>query len=393
ALPTVTLSNLNSVCVDAITFALSGGSPLGGIYSGTGVTANNFNPSIAGVGTHSINYSFTDLNGCTNSATKNLTVNPLIFLNAGSDETICSGYNVQLNGTGTTNVYWSPSAGLSCTFCVNPVASPLSTAVYVISSPLPCSTSDTVAVNVIPDVVVDAGQDTLLCFGETVQLNAASNYSSYSWNVTNDLSCFNCPDPVSSPIATAIYTVTSTNGVCSSSDSVLIKVIKVEVEAGSDMTIVFGESIQLNATGANSYTWSPGLYLNDSTTQSPITSPYSPIQYIVVGNIDRCSDNDTVSVEIIYVGDPMIFVPNAFTPDADGKNDFFGAVHAGKYDSFEMKIFNRWGAMLFNSNNISEFWDGNSKGKKQPEGVYIYSIHLTSGKNKVAKTGNVSLIR
>jgi gliding motility-associated-like protein len=392
ALPNVTLSNFSSVCVDASSFALSGGSPTGGTYSGTGVNANNFDPAIAGVGSHPITYSFTDANSCMNSAAKNLTVNPLIFLNAGSDETICSGYNIQLNATGSSIIDWTPSAGLSCTNCFNPVASPLTSVNYVVSSPLPCSTNDTVEVAVLPAVVVNAGNDTLLCFGEQLQLNAVSNYADYNWNATNELSCLNCPDPVLSPSATSFYTVTSSNGVCNSSDSLLVKVIKVDVEAGNDMAIAFGETIHLNATGADTYLWSPGIYLNDSTIQSPISSPYSSIQYTVVGNIDRCSDSDTVSIEVIYIGD-AIFVPNAFTPDADGKNDFFGAIHAGKYDSFEMKIFNRWGEMLFNSDNISQFWDGTSKGIKQPTGVYVYSIHLTAGKNKINKTGNVSLIR
>ncbi|MEO5569348.1 MAG: gliding motility-associated C-terminal domain-containing protein [Bacteroidia bacterium] len=392
ALPNVTLLNFNSVCQNTPSFPLSGGAPIGGSYSGAGVSGNNFYPASAGTGTHAIVYSYTDSNSCSNTAAKNLIVNPLIFLNAGSDQTICSGYSVQLNASGTSNILWTPSTGLNCTYCTGPIANPISTTTYVVSSSLPCSSNDTVTVNVVPAVVVDAGRDTMLCFGETVQLIASSNYSSYSWNAINDLSCFNCPDPVSSPSETSVYTITSTNGICSSTDTVLIKVIKVEVTAGNDATIVFGESIELNASGANSYLWSPGLYLNDSTLQSPIASPYSTTQYIVTGNIDRCSAIDSVTIEIIYIGD-AVFVPNSFTPNGDGKNDLFGAVHAGKYDSFDMKIFNRWGEMVFNSNNISEFWDGTYKGLKQTAGVYAYHISLVSGENRILKIGNVTLLR
>jgi len=168
-------------------------------------------------------------------------------------------------------------------------------------------------------------------------------------------------------------------------------VIKVEVTASNNTTLVFGESIKLDATGADSYAWSPGTYLNDSTIQSPIASPYETIQYFVTGNIDRCTATDSVTVEIIYIGD-AVFVPNAFTPDGDGKNDLFGAVHAGNYDSFEMKIFNRWGEMVFNSDDISEFWDGNYKGLKQPTGTYVFHIGLTAGKNKISKIGSVTLL-
>ena len=76
-LPNVTLSNFSSVCIDAGFFALSGGSPTGGIYSGNGVVGNSFIPSTSGVGAHSISYTYTDNNGCSSSISKNLFVNPL----------------------------------------------------------------------------------------------------------------------------------------------------------------------------------------------------------------------------------------------------------------------------------------------------------------------------
>ena len=76
-LPNVILNNFSSLCIDAGSVVFSGGSPNGGTYSGNGVGGNSFTPSTAGVGTHSINYSYTDANGCSSSATKNIVVNPL----------------------------------------------------------------------------------------------------------------------------------------------------------------------------------------------------------------------------------------------------------------------------------------------------------------------------
>jgi hypothetical protein len=76
-LPNVILNNFSSLCIDAGSVALSGGSPTGGTYSGNGVAGNSFTPSTAGVGTHSITYSYTDVNGCSSSATKNIVVNAL----------------------------------------------------------------------------------------------------------------------------------------------------------------------------------------------------------------------------------------------------------------------------------------------------------------------------
>ena len=83
-LPVVTCPPNSSVCVSAPAFALSGGSPAGGTYSGTGVSAGNFNPALAGVGPRTITYTFTNGKGCTNSCTFQITVNPLPVVSAGS---------------------------------------------------------------------------------------------------------------------------------------------------------------------------------------------------------------------------------------------------------------------------------------------------------------------
>jgi hypothetical protein len=77
ALPTVTLADFTPVCVDASPFTLSGGSPAGGVYSGPGVSGDTFDPTVAGVGTHSIIYSYTDGNSCVNSDTATIVVKPL----------------------------------------------------------------------------------------------------------------------------------------------------------------------------------------------------------------------------------------------------------------------------------------------------------------------------
>ncbi len=76
--PTVTVTAQGTHCLDDATFALSGGSPAGGSYSGPGVTGSNFNPATAGVGTHPITYSYTDQNGCSGSATNNVIVNACV---------------------------------------------------------------------------------------------------------------------------------------------------------------------------------------------------------------------------------------------------------------------------------------------------------------------------
>ena len=117
ALPTVTFSALADVCVDAAVFALSGGLPAGGTYSGTGVSGGNFDPSTAGVGTHTITYTYNDGNGCTDFATADITVNPLPVITFTKSDVICAAYSdgsINLTVTGGTPGYtysWTTGDG------------------------------------------------------------------------------------------------------------------------------------------------------------------------------------------------------------------------------------------------------------------------------------------
>src|SRR6185436_11330628 len=140
ALPNVTLTNFSSVCADAASFGLTGGSPNGGTYSGTGVSANNFDPAVSGVGTFPVTYSYTDANGCSNSVSKNIIVNALPTVTLSAINPVCiassafalttgspaggtySGNGVTGNnftpstaGIGTHKIYYSYTDANGCT--------------------------------------------------------------------------------------------------------------------------------------------------------------------------------------------------------------------------------------------------------------------------------------
>jgi len=101
-LPTVTFTPLANVCDTIAAFALTGGLPTGGTYSGTGVSAGNFDPAAAGVGTHTITYDFADINGCTNSATQTITV----------DSCVAVGVSKLLDAANSINLYPNPTNGI-----------------------------------------------------------------------------------------------------------------------------------------------------------------------------------------------------------------------------------------------------------------------------------------
>ena len=113
SLPVVTLSNFGSVCINGSTVTLSGGQPSGGVYSGTGVSGGVFNPS-SGSGLHTISYTYTNANSCTNTATSNIIVNPAPTVNLGVDTLVCGQATVVLNaGSGFTTVQWSTGSTAS----------------------------------------------------------------------------------------------------------------------------------------------------------------------------------------------------------------------------------------------------------------------------------------
>ncbi|MCC6252597.1 MAG: T9SS type A sorting domain-containing protein [Bacteroidia bacterium] len=153
ALPTVSLDTFQTVCNGSQIFNLSGGLPLGGTYSGTGVTGNNqFDPTVSGAGIFQISYVYSDANNCSNTAVQNLEVVEL-SVNAGTNQTISCGNAAQLGATvnysGINNITytWSPAQGLNNTTIANPIAAPgVTTSYTVTASDGVCSGTNTVQV-------------------------------------------------------------------------------------------------------------------------------------------------------------------------------------------------------------------------------------------------------
>ena len=144
--PTVTQDPFNNVCIDAGTQALIGGSPAGGTYSGTGVSGSDFDPT---AGTQTLTYSYTDANGCSNSASATFTVNPLPNVTANAAGNItngCSGTDIVLTGSGATSYMWSGNVIDGVTF-----ATTVTTDYVVVGTDANgCSNSDTITVTVLP---------------------------------------------------------------------------------------------------------------------------------------------------------------------------------------------------------------------------------------------------
>lgn len=244
----------------------------------------------------------TDNNGCTDTATIKITVNPLPNVNAGTDQSICLNKTVQLQATGASTYTWSPSTGLSCTNCANPIASPTTTTAYTVTGTDAngCTNTDQVNVTVKPLPTIVASNDTAICIGDTIQISATGG-GGYKWTPATGLGCNTCATTTAAPTITTTYTVTGTgaNG-CENTDDVDITVNPLPtVSAGPDVDVCLNDSVQLNATGAVDYVWSPAIGLGCTNCPNPKTSPPDTLIYLVIGtDANGCSSSDDIKVSV-----------------------------------------------------------------------------------------------
>lgn len=167
--------------------------------------------------------------------------------------------------------------------------------------------------------------------------------------------------------------------------------------AGPDETILVGNSTLLAGSGGVSFLWTPSDGLSCDTCAAITVSPETTTTYTLqVVDANTCSSVDkvTVVVEEICNDQNAIFIPNAFSPNGDGQNDFV-QVHGSRcLHWFHFVIYNRWGEQVHESSNLSDQWDGTFRGTGLDMGVYTYFIkcEMDNGK-KFTRMGNITLIR
>ncbi len=475
--PLITANALQTgICNGASTTLTASGalnfswSPSAGISStsGTSLTAN---PIL------STTYTIigTDINGCKDTTTLPITVNPLPSAAASPDENICVGSSTQLNATGGNYYSWSPSSSLNSNTISNPVASPGTSTQYLVIvtnqfgckdsalanvfvHPIPiadagpsklvcfpdtillqgngsnffhwtpstylsdstaqyvqcipqenitytltvndsfgCRSNDTVSVKVIKPFVIDATGDAQICRSENLQLNAVGG-NNYHWTPENGLDNPWISNPIASPSYTTTYTVYSSDGVCfDATDSAVVSVIQLPmIYAGADVSVMYGQTYQLNAySNGGAIQWTPSTFLDCTDCINPIASHVNtPIEYfLTVTDSFGCRAEDSVFINL-FCYDDLLYIPDAFTPNGDNKNDIFRIRTYGISHLDAFRVFNRWGELVFETDNVSEGWDGTWHGEPCTPAVYVWYFQGTCENGfTLTKKGNVTLIR
>jgi gliding motility-associated-like protein len=238
---------------------------------------------------------FSSLAGCLANGTWSL----LVADNAGGDVGTLNSWSITFNNNVSANVNWSPSAGMTGSNTYTPSFIPNVSGTYTISlTTAPgCTATDTVSVFVNPLPSPAAGPDKTICEGSATNLNASGG-ASYSWNPPSGLSASNISNPVASPTVTTSYTVTISNGACLGKDTIVVNVNPLPpVDAGTNVTICDGNTVNLQASGASTYVWTPGTSLTGTTIPNPVSNPNNTITYSVTGtDANGCIKTDSVKV-------------------------------------------------------------------------------------------------
>lgn len=245
----------------------------------------------------------TSENGCTDVDSVQVKVYPRDARITASDTVICRGERVTLRATGGKDYAWSPAEGLDCLDCPAPVATPEKTTTYVVrtSTEGNCPDFDSVTIVVHEPAAVDAGNDTVICVGESVRLKATGGLS-YSWTSGAWLDCDTCAEPVARPVSTTTFRVwiTNENG-CSAWDSVTVTVeSKGGLSVDGDTTFCPGGVAFLSAKGADTFEWRPATGLSCVDCPNPTASPGETTVYYVIGRSagGGCAALDSVIVTV-----------------------------------------------------------------------------------------------
>ncbi|MEO8766660.1 MAG: gliding motility-associated C-terminal domain-containing protein [Ginsengibacter sp.] len=248
-----------------------------------------------------------------------------------------------------------------------------------VTSALGCVSIDSTIARLSIKPVVNAGSDAAICEGASIQLHSSgSNISSYLWKPEIEVSNPGIPDPLAFPGETTDYILTVANIDCKVSDTVTIVVNKnPKSDAGPDKVIIEGQSAVLKGTAQGtdvSYLWTPPEFIVATGTLTPSVNPPANKLYAlhVFSNKGCGTATDTVLVKVFK----KIFIPNAFTPNSDGINDSWFIETLEAYPGSEVKVFNRYGQMVFDNHGKNKPWDGKFKGVALPTGVYAYIVDL-----------------
>jgi len=360
-----------------------------GVFSWSPTTAmvneNTATPTVSPVITTYYTVQLND-NGCINRDSVQVRVVDHVTLLAMKDTTICQGDTVRLHVQSDGLKYnWTPANQVLNATAANPNVVTRSKTNYEVTASIgSCMAKDQVLVTTVPYPVADAGPDTTICFNTKAQLLGSTEAIRFVWLPSPSLSNTSILNPVASPKTTTAYVLSAyDNKGCPKPgyDTVVVNVLpQIKPFAGRDTAVVVDQLLQLQASGGKAYRWVPATNLSNPAIANPTaiySTPSAGITYkVLVYNEANCVDSAYIKVKVFQTR-PTVFVPNAFTPNSDGRNDLLRPIAVGIAHIDYFEIFNRWGQLVFRTSTNEHGWDGTIAGKIQPSGTYVWMVKAT----------------
>lgn len=353
----------------------------------TGSTADN----LSNIGAGNYTVTVTDANGC--STTQSTT---LMQPSSAVDATIaataanCTGTQagtVSITATGGTAPYaylWNTGATTQNLTNVNP-----GSYTVTITDASGCAITKSASVTDNTNVSIHTTGAPEICMGTMLTLYGDSiPGATYQWFYNGAaLNGTNAPS-FSTPVA-GIYTMSATTS-CGTYTSNPIEVIVRtlnNVTVNNDVIICGGESVQLHASGGMDYNWTPVTGLDHTTIPNPIATPVQTTAYTVtVKDQYGCTASATVNVTVMC---DSLDIPNGFSPNHDGTNDYFVIDGIDGYPGNVLFVYNRWGNLVYKQKDYDNKWDGRSNvngvmyGQELPNGTYYFILNLNNDEKPV----------
>jgi len=320
-------------------------------------------------------------NGCITIDTIKVSVNPPPDISLSRDMEMCPDQAIMLSvSSNGGRIRWATGETTSSIVVTKPGG------YWVTVSSDNCIVRDTVQVRLKPSIKVDLGPDREICPGGSITLNGSNpDAISYLWNDGD-------PNPVKEITQGGRYKLAVMDRFCNQVTMANVNVTVnglPKINLGNDTVLCHGEQLLLRAEGGG---------ITSARWQNGATGPTFEVTSSGTYNVtvfNECGSS-TDQIEVGYIKcDPKPTFPNAFTPNGDGKNDFFKPTVRGPMFEYELRIFNRWGEMIYITSDTHKGWDGKYKGAPVDNGTYVWWLtfkKMPGGPANVMK-GEVTVLR
>ena len=308
---------------------------------------------------------------------------------------LCTGQGVFLEASEGDSYVWTPEDLVTNPYSQNPYTSPSQNTTYYVSISNACGVgTDSVSVELVAPTASATGGG-WMCRGETMELSS-SDAVSYTWSPAALVADPNAQTTQVFPIETTTFTIYATDQYgCTGSSEITVYVWQPPyVDAGPDREVDWLDEVRLFGTvDADTLWWSPADNLSCSDCLTPEVYVTGP-QWFVLESVspEGCIGRDSTFIDVFY----PLYVPNAFTPNNDGVNDAF-FVEGVEARGYRLEIYNRWGDLLFYSEDPSEPWIGNHQVQDSdhfvPDGIYPWRLRFELRDGPRLVEGTVAIVR